>query len=142
MTHGSGAGRVPRDERGLTVSVFVLLVLAALLVTAGLVVDGGQKVTAASRAEAAADGAARAAGNAAATQRLAGRDGVGAAVLAAKAYLAGQPGVTGWVTVSAGVVRVETTSTAPTVFLSAIAIDEVTGTGSSSASIVPTGQER
>ena len=67
-----------RDERGLTVSVFVLLVLAALVATAGLVVDGGQKVTAASRAEAAADGAARAAGNAAATQRLAGRDGAGA----------------------------------------------------------------
>lgn len=131
-----------RDERGLTVSVFVLLVLAAMVAMAGLVVDGGQKVTAASRAEAAADGAARAAANAAATQRLAGRDGAGAAVLAAKAFLAGQPGVTGTVSLSGGAVRVSTSATEPTLFLSAIAIDEVTGTGSSSASIVPTGRDR
>ena len=138
----TGDERVSRDERGLTVSVFVLLVLAALIATAGLVVDGGQKVTAASRAEAAADGASRAAANAAATQRLAGRDGAGSAVLAAKAYLAGQPGVTGTVDLSGGVVRVATSATEPTIFLSALAIDEVTGTGSASASIVPTGQER
>lgn len=131
-----------RDERGLTVSVFVLLVLAAMVAMAGLVVDGGQKVTAASRAEAAADGAARAAANAAATQRLAGRDGAGAAVLAAKAFLAGQPGVNGTVSLSRGAVRVSTSATEPTLFLSAIAIDEVTGTGSSSASIVPTGRDR
>ena len=131
-----------RDERGLTVSVFVLLLLGALVATAGLVVDGGQQVTAASRAEAAADGAARAAGNAAATQGLAGRDGAGAAVLAAKAYLAGEPGVTGSVDLSAGVVRVATSATEPTIFLSAIGIDGVTGTGSASASIVPTGEER
>jgi hypothetical protein len=134
--------RPDRDERGLTVSVFVLLVLAALVAVAGLVVDGGQKVTAASQAEAAADGAARAAGNAAATQRLAGRDGAGAGVLAAKAYLAGQPGVTGTVSLSGGLVRVSTAATEPTVFLSAVGIDEVTGTGSATASIVPTGKER
>ncbi len=136
------ARRCRADERGLTVSVFVLLVLAALVATAGLVIDGGQKVTAASQAEAAADGAARAAGNAAATQRLAGRDGAGTAVLAAKAYLAGQPGVTGSVRLSGGVVRVDTSAGAPTIFLSAVGIDEVTGTGSATASIVPTGQER
>ena len=131
-----------RDERGLTVSVFVLLLLAALVATAGLVVDGGQQVTAASRAEAAADGAARAAGNAAATQRLAGRDGAGAGVLAAKAYLGGEPGVTGSVNLSGGVVRVATSASEPTIFLSAIGVDAVTGTGSASASIVPTGEER
>lgn len=131
-----------RDERGLTVSVFVLAILAALVATAGLVIDGGQKVTAASQAEAAADGAARAAGNAAATQRLAGRDGAGAAVLAAKAYLAGQPGVTGSVRLASGVVTVDTTADAPTIFLTAIGIDVVTGTGSATASVVPTGQER
>lgn len=142
MTGAVGGARATRDERGLVVSVFVLLVLAALVATAGLVVDGGQRVTAASRAEAAADGAARAAGNAAATQRLAGRTGAGAAVLAAKTYLAGQPGVSGTVTLAGGAVRVETSATAPTLFLSTIGIDEVTGTGSASASVVPTGQER
>jgi len=63
-------------------------------------------------------------------------------VLAAKAYLAGQPGVTGSVSLAGGVVRVDTSASEPTLFLSAIAIDEVTGTGSATASIVPTGQER
>ena len=134
-----GAGR---DERGLTVSVFVLLVLAALIATAGLVIDGGQQITAASRAEAAADGAARAAGNAAATQRLAGRDGAGAAVLAAKTYLAGQPGVHGSVSLAGGVVRVDTEASEPTLLLSAIAIDTVTGNGTATANVVPTGRER
>lgn len=142
MTGVSCGRRGPSDERGLVVSVFVLLVLAALVATAGLVIDGGQKVTAASRAEAAADGAARAAGNAAATQRLAGRDSAGAAVLAAKAYLGGQPGVTGSVRLSDGVVSVATSATEPTLFLSAIGIDAVTGTGSATASVVATGQER
>ena len=125
---------------GLTVSVFVLLILAALVATAGLVVDGGQKVTAASRAEAAADGAARAAGNAAATQRLAGRDGAGAGGArgeglprrGARRHRFGRasPGA------SSGS---STSATEPTIFLSAIGIDAVTGTGSASASIVPTG---
>ena len=142
MTDRRSRSTPTRDERGLTVSVFVLLVLAALIAVAGLVVDGGQKVTAASRAEAAADGAARAAANAAATQRLAGRDGAGAGVLAAKAYLAGEPGVRGSVSLSAGVVRVSTSADEPTIFLSAVGVDEVTGTGSATASIVPTGQER
>ncbi|WP_091177771.1 pilus assembly protein TadG-related protein [Microlunatus flavus] len=123
-------------------SVFVLAILAALVATAGLVIDGGQKVTAASQAEAAADGAARAAANAAATQRLAGRDGAGAGVLAAKAYLAGQPNVKGSVRLAGGVVRVDASATAPTIFLSAIGVGEVTGTGSATASVVPTGRER
>jgi hypothetical protein len=131
-----------RDERGLVTSVFVLGVLAAVVATAGLVIDGGQKVTAASRAEAAAAGASRAAGNAAATDRLAGAEPAGAAVLAAKAFLAGQPDVTGTVRLAAGVVTVETSASEPTLFLAAIGIDRVTGTGAASASIVATGQTR
>ncbi len=73
------AATTPRrlDERGQSVSVFVLLIMTALILTTGLVIDGGQKVRAASRAEAAAAGAARAAGNAAATQRLSGADPAG-----------------------------------------------------------------
>ena len=84
-----------RDERGLSVTPFVAVIFAALIMTVGLVVDGGQKVAAASRAETAAAGAGRAAGNAAATQELGARDPVAAATLAARTYLAGQPGVTG-----------------------------------------------
>jgi hypothetical protein len=128
-----------RDERGQSVSLFVLMVMGALVLVAGLVVDGGQKVAATSRAEAAAAGASRAAGNAAATRQLGGAEPAGAAVLAAKAYLAGDPSVQGVVTLRAGVVRVETRSTSATVFLSVIGLGTVTGTGSAEAVIVPTG---
>jgi hypothetical protein len=63
-------------------------------------------------------------------------------VLAAKAYLAGQPAVAGTVSVREGVVTVRTTSTTPTVFLAVIGLDSVTGTGAAEANIVPTGQAR
>jgi hypothetical protein len=131
-----------RDERGLSITPFVSVVFAALIMTAGLVIDGGQKVAATSRAETTAAGASRAAGNAAATQELGARDPAGAAVSAARNYLAGQPGVTGTVTVAAGVVEVRTRATEPTILLSAIGIDEVIGTGRAEASIVPSGESR
>ena len=63
-------------------------------------------------------------------------------MLAAKAYLAGQPGVTGSVRLAGGVVTVDTSADAPTLFLTAIGIDAVRGTGTATASVVPTGQER
>lgn len=134
--------RLVRDERGQTTTLFVLMLMGALFLVAGLVIDGGQKVTAATLAESAAAGAARAAGNAAATQQLGGRDPAAAAVLAAKAYLAGQPSVRGSVNVADGVVNVTTSSSADTVFLSVIGLDTVTGNGSARAAIVPTGRTR
>lgn len=130
------------DERGQSVSLFALVIMAAMIMTAGLVIDGGQKITAASRAEAAAAGAARAAGNAAATQELAGVDPVAVAVTAANRYLDGQPGVAGSVSVSAGVVTVTTESSAATFFLSVIGIGSLSATGSATANIVATGESR
>ena len=132
----------PRDERGLSVTPFVAVIYAALVMTVGLVVDGGQKVAASSRAETAAAGASRAAGNAAATQELGARDPVAAATLAARTYLAGQPGVTGSVTISDGIVSVRTAATEPTIFLTIVGIEAVTGTGSAQANLVPTGATR
>jgi hypothetical protein len=131
-----------RDERGQSITPFVIVIMSALIMTAGLVVDGGQKVSAASRAEVAASGASRAAGNAAATKELAGTDPGGAAVLAARAYLAGQPGVQGSVTVASGVVSVHTRAEEPTIFLSMIGIESVAGSGSAEANIVATGESR
>ena len=131
-----------RDERGQSITPFVIVIMSALLMTVGLVIDGGQKVAAASRAEVAASGASRAAGNAAATKELAGTDPAGAAVLAARAYLAGQPGVQGSVSVAAGVVSVRTRAAERTIFLSMIGIDSVVGTGSAEANIVATGASR
>jgi hypothetical protein len=127
------------DERGQSLSAFVAVVLAALIMITGLVVDGGQKATAVSRAESAAAGAARAAGNAVAGQQVAGRSDVGAARLAAQNYLAGTPGVSGEVAVTAGVVTVTTRTSAPTIFLSAIGIDQVSGSGSAAVDVVAVG---
>lgn len=125
-----------RDERGQSVSVFVTVVFAALLMTAGLVIDGGQKITAASRAETAAAGAARAATNAGVTQSLAGASPADASLRAARAFLAGQPGITGSASVSNGVVTVRTRASERTLFLSLIGIDTVSATGTARANAV------
>jgi hypothetical protein len=131
-----------RNERGQSISLFVLVIMSALMITTGLVIDGGQKVAATSRAESAAAGAGRAAGNAAATQQLGGADSGGAAVLAAKSYLAGQPGVVGTVSLSNGVVSVATSANEPTILLSVIGISSVAGRGSARVNIVATGDSR
>jgi hypothetical protein len=133
---------VSRDERGQSISLFVLVIMGALIITTGLVIDGGQKVAATSRAESAAAGASRAAGNAAATQQLGGADPASAAVLAAKTYLAGQPDVQGAVSIANGVVLVTTSAQQPTILLSIIGVGSVSGQGSARANIVPTGDSR
>jgi hypothetical protein len=133
---------VSRDERGQSISLFVLVIMGALIITTGLVIDGGQKVAATSRAESAAAGASRAAGNAAATQQLGGADPASAAVLAAKTYLAGQPDVHGAISIANGVVLVTTSAQQPTILLSIIGVGSVSGQGSARANIVPTGDSR
>jgi hypothetical protein len=131
-----------RDEHGQSISLFVLAIMGALIITSGLVIDGGQKVAATSHAESAAAGASRAAGNAAATQELGGADPASAAVLAARTYLAGQPGVEGTVSIANGVVLITTSAQQPTILLSIIGIGYVSGRGSARANIVPTGDSR
>src|SRR3954452_5400621 len=122
-----GRGLV-RHEGGESQSILVLLIVASLLLMAGLIVDGGRKVAAAQQAEAAAEGAARAGLNAAATDRLAGRPDTTPPVIAARAYLAGAPKVSGSVQLAAdGRLEVRTQSTRPTVSLSAIGLGTVTG---------------
>ncbi len=128
--------RTGMDERGQSLSVFVLVVIGAMFLTAGLVIDGGQHAAAVSRAESVAAGAARAGGNAAATGAVVGAPGAAAAARAARAYLASSPGVSGTVALSNGRIVVSTRSEAATIFLSAIGIDHVTGTGRAEARIV------
>ncbi|WP_425309273.1 pilus assembly protein TadG-related protein [Ammonicoccus fulvus] len=131
--------RESESERGMSLSVLVLLWVFAILVVAGLVVDGGQKVTAARRAESAAAGAARAAADAGATARLAGQTDPGASLLAARRYLAGTPHVTGRASLVGGVVRVETESANPTIFLSLLGIGEVRSAAAAEADLVRAG---
>jgi hypothetical protein len=63
-------------------------------------------------------------------------------VLAAKTYLAGQPGVQGTVSIANGVVLVTTSAEQPTIFLSIIGIGSLSAQGSARANIVPTGGSR
>jgi hypothetical protein len=63
-------------------------------------------------------------------------------VLAAKTYLAGQPGIAGTVDISNGVVLVATSANEPTVLLSVIGIGSVSGRGSARINIVATGESR
>ena len=135
------SARTP-DERGQSVSVFITVVFAALIMTAGLVIDGGQKIAAASRAETAAAGAARAATNAGVTQSLAGASPGDASLRAARAFLAGQPGVSGSATVSGGVVTVTTQASERTIFLSLIGVDSVSATGNARSNAVGPGETR
>jgi len=139
--HGPRPATIP-DESGMSVSPLIAVIMAALIMTAGLVVDGGQKVAAASRAEAAAADASRVAGNAAAAEKLGHHDPAAAAVLAARAFLAGQPGIEGSVSVSSGLVTVRTRASEPTIFLTIIGVDRVVAHGSAEANIVPTGRTR
>jgi hypothetical protein len=131
-----------QDERGQSISLFVLVILGALIITAGLVIDGGQKVAATSRAESAAAGA--------------------AALLAMRRprnswEVQTRPAPPCWlrrhtllvsrawraqVSISNGVVLVTTSAHEPTILLSIIGIGSVAGQGTARANIVPTGDSR
>jgi hypothetical protein len=126
-----------RDERGMSLSVFVAVTVLALLLTAGLVVDGGAQAVASRRAEFVAAAAARAAADETAAARLAGqRPEVAAAITAAQGVLADSGNVTGDVRFAGGRVLVTTTSGVDTVFLSLIGITRLNGRGSAEAELV------
>ncbi len=126
-----------REERGLSMSAFVAVVVLALLVVAGLVVDGGAQAVAARRAELVASAAARASADETAAARLAGREpDAGAAIATAQRVLAGSGDVTGEVRLVAGRVRVSTTTTVEPVFLSLIGIQRLVGRGAAEADLV------
>ncbi len=126
-----------RDERGVSMSSFVAVVVLALLLVAGLVVDGGAQAVATRRAELIASAAARAAADETAGARLAGREpDAGAAIAAAQRVITASRDVTGEVRLVAGRVRVTTSSGANPVFLSLIGIQRLTAHGSAEAELV------
>lgn len=127
-------------ERGGNYSILVLLLVVSFTLAAGLVVDGNRKAGAVRVAMAAAADAARAGVDASATTRLAGRADTGAAVSAARAYLRSVPDVTGSVTVlPGGRLRVEASQTVPTLYVSLIGIESLTGRGEAEAELYKTG---
>ncbi len=124
-----------RDERGQSLSVFVLVVVFALLLVAGLVVDGGAQSDAARRAEQAASAAARAAVDAGAPARAGGRGVDPAAMSAAARQALTDRGIEGTVVVAGGRVRVETSVTTRTVFLSLIGVTRLAASGAAEADV-------
>ena len=112
-----------RHERGVSLSSFLVTVVMALLLMGGLVVDGGAQSAASRECQQVAAEAARAATDASALARASGgTPSTTAMVAAARAVLAGHPRVAGTVSISGGRVSVDTTASAPTVFLSMIRI--------------------
>lgn len=126
-----------RDESG-SITLTLVVMVTALLAAVGLVVDGGAKLRAVQQARAAAGEAARAATQqvnvaqvqAAGTARL----DTAAARRAAQATLT-EAGVEGSVTVASGRVSVTATVTRPTVFLSLVGIQSLSGTGAATADL-------
>lgn len=123
------------DERGQALSVLVVMVVAAIFLVTGLVVDGGAKASAERRAESVAAEAARAAVDAGAVARAAGRPLDVGAVRSAGQRVINANGMSGSVELSGGVVSVRTSTSSPTIFVSAIGIASVTGTGEATASL-------
>ena len=121
------------DQRGQALSAFVAVVLTALFGVAGLVVDGGAKSAGRAEAESVAAHAARAAVDASARARATGTPLDVGAVRAAGAQVISDRGLVGEVTIVDGVVRVTTTSTSRTVFLSLVGITTLTSTGEATA---------
>lgn len=126
----AGVGHEDVDERGVSLSAMVAVVLVALFLVAGLVIDGGAKVRASREAEVVAAQVARAGSDAGAAERVVGRDGSATALTAARAALARHPEVAGEVSMAEGQLRVTTSTSAETTFLSLLGINRVHGRGS------------
>ncbi len=124
-----------RGERGQALSAFVVVVVVALLLVAGLVVDGGAKAAASRRVHSAAAQAARAAVDAGATARVSGSAPTTGDVRAAGERVLAERGVTGTVTIAAGRVRVEASTSADTVFLSLIGVRTLTASADAEADL-------
>jgi hypothetical protein len=126
-----------RDQRGMSLSPFIAVVVPALLVMIGLVVDGGAQAAASRRAEWVAAAAARAATDDTAAARLAGQTPDNAhAIAVARRIIEVEPGFSGEVSVAANRVVVHITTTTPTVLLSLIGIQQLTASGSAEAELI------
>lgn len=124
-----------RDERGQSLSALVAVVLVALFLITGLVVDGGRQVAAARAAEAGAAQAARAASDHHAVSRASGTPPHFGETRAVALRALAERQLTGDVELVAGEVRVHARAASPTVFLSVIGINTVSGAGEATAAL-------
>jgi hypothetical protein len=126
-----------RDQRGMSLSPFIVGILPALLIMIGLVVDGGAQASAQRQAEGLAAAAARAAADDTASARLAGGTlDVPHAIARARAVIEQRPGMEADITVADGRVSVRTRISVPTVLLSLIGVKQLAAHGSADADLV------
>lgn len=125
----------PRDERGVSLSVFVATVVVALLAMGGLVMDGGALSVATRECQQVASEAARAAVDAGALRRAAGLSDDKSEMRAAAQGVLNAYGVAGEVAFEDGAVVVRTRATVETTFLSLIRINELRTDGESRAEL-------
>jgi len=131
--------RTDPDRDAGSAALWLAVVMVALLAFAGLVLDGGTALAARGQAADVAQQAARAGADALSPNAVFGGGGApslgaqeAAANTAARNVLAAA-GVTGTVAVSAASVTVTATATKQTAILSAVGINQVSGTASATA---------
>lgn len=125
------------NQRGMSMSPFVALMVPVLMVVIGLVVDGGAQAAASRRAERVAAAAARAASDDTARSRLSGSTANGArAIAVAQKTIGESEGVTGEVRLESGQIVVHTKVVTKTMLLSLVGIGELSATGSAQAALV------
>jgi Flp pilus assembly protein TadG len=131
--------RTAPDRDGGSAALWLAIVMVALLAFAGLVLDGGTALAARGQAADVAQQAARAGADALSPGALFGGGGVAslsaqeAAANTAAHNVLSAAGVTGTVQVSAASVTVTATASKQTAILSAVGINQVSGTASATA---------
>lgn len=125
------------EERGMSMSPMVALLVPALLVMVGLVIDGGAQAAGSRRAERVAAAGARVGSDAAAAYRISGQPGAEmAAVAAANTMLASESELSGTARINGTAVEVHTTVRTRTVLLSLIGVTTLTSNGYAKADLM------
>jgi hypothetical protein len=126
-----------RDERGMSMSVFVCVSIFALIVAAGLAIDGAVQVHARRVCQTAAAEIARAGADSSATDRLAGESSARAALDAANVAATRYPdlAVTASISPSGDEIVVPAQTTVDTYFITLIGIDHLSAHGDAAADL-------
>ncbi|MDR1355116.1 MAG: hypothetical protein LBJ43_02420 [Propionibacteriaceae bacterium] len=131
-----GARRAP--ERGVSVSVFTVIAVAALLIAGGLAMDGAAAARAHRQVEAAAAQLARRGADAGAVARIVGTDSTQSMLQAARGASGNYPGIAQDVRISGTQLVVRTTAEIDTTFLQFIGVRKLRVNGYAVADLVPT----
>lgn len=128
--------RSRNDHRGMSFSVFTVVIFAALILVAGLVVDGAAQLAEHRRVQVVAAQSVRVGSDAAAGARLTGSTGARQALESARDVL-WRSNLDGRVELDAGTLIVTTTSHTDTTFLGLIGVDHLAVEGHAEGELIP-----